>query len=203
MYKVFINNKEINFHHKRPEINSNEIIITDESIFDNFYNELETFKKSKEAKSLYIIGNNTNRLFVKFASFFTLVEAAGGIVQNEKNELLFIFRNGKWDLPKGKTDSGEKPDNAAIREVKEECGIKDLKIKGFVSHTYHIYHTRDESIVLKKTWWYEMFTLSTENLIPQEEEGITEVHWKNKQEISHALSNTYLSLKNLIENYLA
>jgi 8-oxo-dGTP pyrophosphatase MutT (NUDIX family) len=52
-----------------------------------------------------------------------IIKAGGGIVVNEQNEVLLIYRRGKWDLPKGKLDDGETIEECALREVKEETGL--------------------------------------------------------------------------------
>ncbi len=134
----------------------------------------------------------------EFEKSFVIIEAAGGIVENQSNELLFIFRNNKWDLPKGKIEKGERTDEAAIREVQEECGMENVKIEEFISKTYHIYSEKGEDI-LKITHWYKMFSDETD-LSPQLEEAITEVVWKDKIQIREALLNTYPNIKMLVED---
>ena len=114
-----------------------------------------------------------------FCSRYTLIEAAGGIVYNNQDELLMIFRNGKWDLPKGKLEQGETKQHCAIREVEEECGVSGLNIIKQVPNTYHTYFDNDESI-LKTTYWYLMTTDYSGNLKPQKNEGITKVSWTDK-----------------------
>lgn len=122
--------------------------------------------------------------------------AAGGLVQNTKGEYLFIFRRGKWDLPKGKVDKNEKIEDAAIREVEEECGISGLEIIRPISKTYHTYTIKGEKI-LKETHWFFMKTNRTEKLIPQTEEDITEAVWADKKEVKTLLENTYDTIKDV------
>ncbi len=64
-----------------------------------------------------------------FFKLFKPVTAAGGLVENEKGEVLLIFRRGKWDLPKGKLDPGETIEQCAVREVEEETGLKNIELK--------------------------------------------------------------------------
>ncbi len=55
----------------------------------------------------------------------TPVEAAGGVVLHEGRVLLVHRpRYDDWTLPKGKLDHGESFEDAALREVKEETGLR-------------------------------------------------------------------------------
>jgi len=124
-----------------------------------------------------------------------IIQAGGGLVENEKGEILFMFRRGKWDLPKGKLDSGENLANCAIREVKEETGIRDLELKEFLIVTEHAYQERG-LYLLKETHWWLMKTNSHQPLVPQAEEQITELKWIGASELAEVLGNTY---PNIIE----
>ncbi|MBS4014564.1 MAG: NUDIX domain-containing protein [Bacteroidetes bacterium] len=201
IYKVFINNKEINFSTEQPNLDCSDALFIDKSIFDDFFNILEKYSTDSKYNSLNIFGDIPERLFLKFASFFRIIEAAGGIVKNSNNDILFIYRNNMWDLPKGKIDNGETPEMAAIREVKEECGLKTIHINRFIAHTYHIYINRYD-FVLKKNWWYELLANESQQLTPQLEEGIQEVKWICRNDMINVLPYTYNSLQYLLENYL-
>ncbi|MGZ3863884.1 MAG: NUDIX hydrolase [Bacteroidia bacterium] len=135
--------------------------------------------------------------FKKFCNEFIVIEAAGGLIKNKKGQYLFIFRHGKWDLPKGKIDKGEKTDAAAIRECQEECGITQIELKEFLTHSYHIYLYKN-NWAIKKTHWYLMES-DEKNLTPQLEESITEVAWKNVSEIPEMLTNTYQNIMDVLE----
>ena len=126
----------------------------------------------------------------EFCSNFNIIEAAGGLVYSDDNQLLMIFRNDKWDLPKGKLEVGENINECAIREVKEECGVDNLVIIKPLKDTYHTYEMNGFAI-LKRTYWFKMKTDFTTNLIPQLEEGITKVEWISKEDISTRLKNSY------------
>ncbi|HXB40082.1 MAG TPA: NUDIX domain-containing protein [Bacteroidia bacterium] len=134
--------------------------------------------------------------FQKFCNEFKIIEAGGGLIKNNKNQFLFIYRNNKWDLPKGKLGKKEKPDIAAVRECEEECGLKQLTLKGFLMFTYHIYPYKGQW-ALKKTWWYNMESNET-NLVPQLEENITKVEWKGKEDMPKVLKNTYSNIKDIL-----
>ena len=133
----------------------------------------------------------------KFAQEFDLIHAAGGVVWNDENELLMIFRLGKWDLPKGKQDDGETIESCALREVKEETGLSQLSIKHYLKPTYHIYQWND-TWVLKKTDWFEMHASKAE-LMPQAEEGIQQAVWVPKDAVPEKLMNTYPNIHYLLD----
>ena len=132
-----------------------------------------------------------------FFHLFKRIDAAGGLVKNEKGEMLFIFRLGKWDLPKGKLAANETPEEAAIREVMEETGLSELRITGSLPSTFHIY-TRKGKQILKQTWWFKMEAKSSQSLVPQTEEEISEVRWVAMKDLEIVLANTYGSIKELV-----
>lgn len=129
--------------------------------------------------------------------FIKEVRAAGGLVFNKKGKLLMIFRNGKWDLPKGKLENGESLELGAVREVEEETAVTGVTIDEFYRTTYHIY--KNKVFTLKRVDWYLMNTRYKGKLIPQQEEGITEVDWFGKKKIRKALSNTYPTIRELLD----
>ncbi len=148
---------------------------------------------------VYYYHENEKLLLSSFSLAFKVIEAAGGLVKNKKGEYLFIFRNGKWDLPKGKIEKGEGIKTAAIREVEEECGVSKLKITKELESTYHTYHV-EEKAILKRTYWFEMFCEDESQLVPQLEEGITQVKWLSKNDLQQVLDNTYESIKEVLKN---
>lgn len=113
---------------------------------------------------------------------------------NDKGEVLFIKRLGKWDLPKGHLEKGETSEEGAIREVEEECGISGLKIVSKLPTTYHIFR-RKGKLILKETIWFQMSTDFNGELIPQTEEDITEARFLNAKMTSEALQNTYKNIE--------
>jgi 8-oxo-dGTP pyrophosphatase MutT (NUDIX family) len=133
-----------------------------------------------------------------FCANYMLIEAAGGLVYNDKNQLLMIFRNGKWDLPKGKLEVGENIEQCAIREVEEECGISGLIIIQQLQETYHTYEINGQKI-LKRTYWFKMKSLFKGNLAPQNEEGITAVVWVDKKDVAEKLENSFSNIVDLFK----
>ncbi|HEY2649514.1 MAG TPA: NUDIX domain-containing protein [Puia sp.] len=119
-----------------------------------------------------------------------LILAAGGLVENEMGEILFMFRRGKWDLPKGKLDPGETLEECALREVEEETGVGQLKLKKFLLQTLHEYEELGK-VIQKKTHWFLMATTSLQSLVPQTEEDITDLRWINPSDFEIVLRNTY------------
>ncbi len=155
--------------------------------------------ENKKIKKIYLYHPNKSKLVKIFEKIFPVVEAAGGIVKNTKtNNILFIFRNNKWDLPKGKLEKKEGKKSAAIREVQEETGLDNVKIVKKASKSYHIFHHHNR-YKLKKTYWYLMETESTIELIPQQEENIELSVWKKTNEIPELLNNSYKNIKMLLQ----
>lgn len=134
----------------------------------------------------------------RFRSLFHHVEAAGGVVLNDAEEWLMIHRLGKWDLPKGKLESFEQPEEAAVREVSEECGIPEPQLLSHLVDTYHIY-TQHTERVLKRTCWYLMRSHGNHRPVPQTIEGITEVKWVSPSEVGELAEQSYGSIRVVIE----
>lgn len=141
-----------------------------------FLNYADMLEKGRQLDSITIFSEDLEQLWIDFCSNFKLIEAAGGCVFNAQNELLVIYRRGSWDLPKGKIDSGETPEQAAVREVEEETGIGEISLGNFLGHTYHTYRDPKERRILKRTYWYRMQTPQS-NLTPQTEEDIEIAAW--------------------------
>lgn len=118
------------------------------------------------------------------------VTAGGGLVRDHSGNCLMIYRNGKWDLPKGHMEDGEDIRETALREVREETGLQDLCLHDLICVTEHTY-LRDGILHLKHTWWYDMSCPGTDGTAPQTEEGITRVEWIPVDELPHYLDGTY------------
>lgn len=135
-----------------------------------------------------------------FFKQYTVIEAAGGIVQNQQREILFIYRKDKWDLPKGKIEKGESLELAAEREIKEETGVTDLILKKKIHTTYHIYKEFGKEI-LKVSHWFYFISHSKQILKPQTEEEITEVKWIATKDIKVPMANSYENIKELMHHF--
>lgn len=132
-----------------------------------------------------------------FFKQFVPVTAAGGLIENEKAEVLLIFRRGKWDLPKGKVDKGESLDECAVREVEEETGLKNIELLKPLTVTYHTYDEFGKHII-KDSHWYKMKVKGKQNIVPQTEEDISEIKWVKKKDLKNYFSNTFPSVKDVL-----
>ena len=193
MYRIFVNDKPIILTTKvEKETNFKNFLLKDASI-DSI---LETLSK-KKIKAIHLIHHNEDKLLKKFLKKLPNVIAGGGKVYNTNGDILFIYRNDKWDLPKGKVEGKESIEATAIREVQEETGVKDLKITKPLPTTYHIFK-RNGKFKIKITYWFEMKTTFSGKLYPQEAEGITKVVWLDLKAANEALKNSYANIKLLI-----
>lgn len=129
---------------------------------------------------------------------YKVIKAAGGLVR-KKDKFLIIYRMKKWDLPKGKKESGERSSETAVREVEEECNVK-VKLGSKICTTWHTY-TMGKSNMLKKTKWYKMDLIDDSNSKPSLEEDIEELRWMTEKEVYHALENSYKSIRFVFEEY--
>ena len=154
--------------------------------------------KKEDFHAGIIWNKDFQKLKKMFFKHFTLVDAAGGIVQNSKKEILFIYRLEKWDLPKGKKEPKEDLETCAIREVEEETGVAGLTIKSKAGETYHVYDAFGKHY-LKTSHWYIMSCKGKQNLVPQTIENITEIKWVRKSELKTVLSNSYPSIIQILE----
>ncbi len=150
-----------------------------------------------DLKGVHLVHKKEDKLLKKFLKLLPNVIAGGGKAFNAKNEILFIYRNNKWDLPKGKTEGKESIEDTAIREVEEETGVKGLKIVKPLPTTYHIFK-RNGKHRIKVTYWFEMKTDFEGKLQPQENEGITKVEWLDAEASQKALENSYANIRILV-----
>lgn len=186
-YKIYINNNSLYITDTVPEHieNFKQLQLADLN-FKAFYKSI----KKEDAEHYVIINENPKAVFQSIKKSCLYIKAAGGLVKNDKNQFLFIFRNKRWDLPKGKVEKGEKMKQAALREVEEECGVKIFQNNEKLCRTYHFYELPGK-IVLKKTNWYSMVVKGCPKLVPQKEEGITKAEWLGKGQFKPVLKNTY------------
>lgn len=200
MYKVFVNEKKLSFGNSTSEAEKNlkyENLSTLEMAID--------FLENTSCKEVHIFGENCDEIWEEFRNSMKMIEAAGGIVTNPKDEILFIYRLGKWDLPKGKIEPNESLESAAVREVEEETAITNLKLEYFINSTYHIYREKrqpNEPKILKKTNWFKMSYDGEITPVPQIEEGITKVEWKGKVNILHEVfPNTFNNIQLILTEH--
>lgn len=190
MYKVFMNDKPIIIADSVQELKNCKVFNFDEIKFT----ELQRLIESNAVLGVLLKSKHLEKDWGSFQKNFTVIEAAGGKVLNSKREVLFIYRFDTWDLPKGHIEAGENRETAAIREVEEECGITGVFIMKPMETTYHSFYFKNE-LRLKVTYWYLMKSDYEGELIPQLEEGITKVAFKDDKEIELALENTYPNIR--------
>jgi len=194
MYKVFVNDK--------PLFLTNEIV--KETDFKLFLLESIDIEQlivkmfNNKIKKCYLYYPDEKVIFKKLKEKIPVQKAGGGLVYNKNGEVLFIFRNGKWDLPKGGKEKGEKVKLTAMREVEEETGVDQLKIVKKLQKTYHVFR-RNGKYKLKITHWYEMHSGFEGIPTGQLEEGIEKAAWLNPHEIEQALQNSYENIKLLFQ----
>jgi 8-oxo-dGTP pyrophosphatase MutT (NUDIX family) len=200
MYRVFLNDRAIliseiiNTGEYAPDILS--VNVTDRP---GLVNALDHFFSDQRVRQLNLLaGIPLESLWNLFKSLFVNQDAAGGIVKRRNGDILFIYRLGKWDLPKGKPEKGEALHHTAIREVQEETGLTELEITGVYSPTFHIYQDRKGWTILKMNHWFEMIYSGNEEPAPQLEEDITEARWFRPDQCGEVLKNTYASLRSVI-----
>ncbi|WP_312901292.1 NUDIX hydrolase [Chryseobacterium taichungense] len=197
MYKVFVNEKKLLLSKQSENLEKTlgyENVTSLEIALDLLEN--------TSVKELNVFGENIDEIWLQFQSLFRIIEAAGGIVNNPKGDILFIKRLGKWDLPKGKMEKGESREESAVREIEEETGLRDVELVRFINTTYHIYVERNGDKILKCTHWFEMNFNGEDTSKPQIEEGITEVAWKNTAQIEEEVfPSTFKNIKLIIKEF--
>ena len=195
MYKVFYNQKPINFTTVLGKNTKNTPLF-----FIKYANANSITKalKDKTVTEVYLYHSNPDKFEKHFFRTFPFVEAAGGLVQHQDGRFLFIYRNNKWDLPKGKIEKNETLIKAAKREVSEETGVTDLEVKRPLPITYHIYNDNGKFKV-KKTYWFFMMSKFNGSLLPQFEENIKMAVWKGINEIPKLMENAYENIKIILK----
>jgi 8-oxo-dGTP pyrophosphatase MutT (NUDIX family) len=163
------------------------------------YELISDFQSDKSIHCINIYGPDIKHLWRIFRIYFNEVEAAGGLVRHKSGRYLFIEKKGRLDLPKGHVEPGEEADACALREVSEECGIKDHYIIKPISPSYHTYSWEGISY-LKKTSWFLMGYDGKMITEPQAEEGITKVEWLLPDELSKIKGTAWYSLMEVINS---
>ena len=195
MYKVFVNRLIINLTSDKEFLNdSKTYLLSSISI-------KEIIKKLKIHDEVFLYYPDKKKLLKEFKKKLVTIKATGGIVTNKKNQILFIYRKGKWDLPKGKMEKNESKKESALREVIEETGVKKLKIINFFSTTFHLIKVKREYF-LKETHWYTMKTKYDGKLKPQKSEGIISAKWKTFDEALEIKNKTFRNIAIILTKYL-
>jgi 8-oxo-dGTP pyrophosphatase MutT (NUDIX family) len=149
----------------------------------SFFPYLDAFEKgTSKIYSVAFLSPDPEAAIRDLLGLFVIVEAAGGLVFDPEDRILAMYRRGWWDLPKGKIDPGETPEQAALREVVEETAAPQLELGLFLAHTYHVFRLKDKRRAVKLTHWFRMRSPGGP-LVPQTEEGIEQLAWLSKDEL--------------------
>ncbi len=201
MYKIYINDSDIILcdTEEKERLKANlapDLVVLYQGQQKMLLNYVDMLEKNKNRKTIIIHSSSPKKLKKDFKSLFIIIEASGGIIFNEKNEILFIFRRGSWDLPKGKMDKGETKKQAAIREVIEETGIEGVSINHKIGKTHHMYRFNGRRAI-KKSHWYVMKT-HKQPLKPQVEEDIAVAKWMTRDDFLMQDRKVYRSILNVL-----
>lgn len=205
MYKIYINKTLIvlkDTEHLRVEDTSDSkatLLVHYTGKKKHLNNYIDMCEKSGRLSKIVFHHEDSKQLIADFLGLYEVVPAAGGLVVNEKGEILFIYRRGHWDLPKGKAEKGETKKKTAIREVMEETGISKLEILGKLSVTDHTYQSKGKRLI-KKSYWYLMKT-KKQKLVPQKEEDIEIATWMTLEEFYKEKRKAYLSIYDVLDAY--
>ena len=201
MYSIYFNNRKLSVCPLKENANYNSNAVVYYNSNDLNTKQLPEFMESNQKINLLVLPVEENKIdcvFEKIRSEFNQINAGGGLVRNSAGEYLLIFRNGKWDLPKGKQEAGEDIKVTAVREVEEECGIDSLELGNLLCVTHHTYRMNGE-FMLKHTFWYNMEYKGDAALKPQTEENIEMCKWVKGEEIAELVKDTYPSIKRVFE----
>ena len=180
-----------------PYIHHDDAVYIDELNIHTIKTMIHEMEQAKVHAGIFI-HPDFEELKDAFWKKFTIIQAAGGFVQNSSDEILMIFRRGKWDMPKGKLDEGESLEECAVREVEEETGLRNIQLGTHLITTYHTYHEGTKK-VLKESYWYTMRIEEEQPLIPQTEEDIHEIKWVKMEDISPYMNNSYASIVDVLK----
>lgn len=201
-YKIYFNSKPLYLVNEiTPDIE--EYLHHEETVFIDELN-VHTVKAMIHEMELdkilrgVFLHEDAEALLQAFKKKLTLIIAAGGLVISDKEEVLLIFRRGKWDLPKGKLDDNEDLEKAAVREVEEETGAKDVKLKEKIDVTYHTYRQYGKQY-LKETHWYKM-KARHQDLSPQTDEDIEQCIWVKPADLQPYLEQTHALIADILRS---
>lgn len=201
MYKIFFNNKPL-FITSQISKELEELLHHEETVLIDEFNvhTVKAMLHEMESSKIYagvFVNEDVEAVMKTFKKKFVLIKAAGGLVHTQDDDLLFIFRRGKWDLPKGKLDDNEELERCAVREVNEETGLENVEIEKPLCVTYHTYH-QDEKHILKESHWFLMKAKKQTNLLPQSEEDIDKCEWVPVDQLAPYMENTHASILDVV-----
>lgn len=194
MYKVFVNDKPLFLTNQIAKETDFQLFLLESVDIEQVI--IKMFQNKIQKAYLYY--PDEKEILKKVKEKIPVCKAGGGLVYNKKGDVLFIFRNGKWDLPKGGIEKGEEIEDTARREVEEETGVKNLVISHKLQKTYHVFK-RNGKYKLKITHWFEMRTNFEGIPVGQANEGIEKVAWFTPEQVKEALKNSYENIKLLFE----
>ncbi len=192
-YAVYYDAKTILFLQESCDRSSGNAMTGNAVDWDTFFSFLHSDKTM-----LVFSGKDPAKLFRQFSTLFHCIDAAGGLVTDPSGYFLFIFKRGRWDLPKGSVEKHETVEKAAIREIEEECGIRKLEIVHALPKTFHVYPLDQKHWALKKTHWFFVRTSTCCQVDPQTSEGITLAEWKHPDALDEVYANTYANIRELL-----
>ena len=200
--KIFFDNKPLFLCDKidettEPYVHHDDAVFIDELDIHTVKTMIHEMQEPEVHAGVFL-NADLEALKKEFWKKFKIVKAAGGLVLNEENKILMIFRRGKWDLPKGKLDKGETLEQCAVREVEEETGLTNITLQSPLVITYHTYH-EGSKFVLKESYWYNMKVSGIQNLTPQTEEDISAIKWATFTEAEELFPECFPSVVDVIQ----
>ena len=203
MYEIYINDTKIvllpSEKISRPATEDKENIIARYAgKASHLLSFIDMCEKTDKYQSVTLHSIDVDKLISDFEGLYKIVQAAGGVVLNERNQILFIHRLGYWDLPKGKIESKETRREAARREVAEETGICNIQLGKKLLETRHTYKNKNNKRCIKLTHWYLMFSQKQEAK-PQTEEDIDETVWMTLEKFYSEERKVYGNILNVLD----
>ena len=198
MYRLFCNNRTLTANN----FSENLLSVDNKCVknCDDLAEKIVGWLADESVENLDLGDADGDKFALAVKKIFRQAPAAGGVVIID-NQFVAIERHGIPDLPKGHIEKGETPEVAAVREVEEETGIKDLEIIKELPSTWHCY-LLDNQWTIKKTSWYLMRTKSGMKNIPQTEEWISKVYLVDKEHVKDFREKTFASLRTLVPSIL-